>query len=608
MSLRALRERINLLIYDSKPKVLRVLRIISFLISLLALGTLVYYYGFPRLQGSADWSLRVIQGSFIFYVLQYLLRIFYDFAPLKFIRRTWFEGTLMVLLIVEGLSYNLFDVLLIESFFVGIGIRSFPAFSTLIIQLILLIVVGVEIGKSTNIIPNFKIHPARLFMISFGVLITFGTGMLMLPEMTVEPGGMGFVDALFTSTSASCVTGLIVVDTGTYFTFKGHFIILLLMKLGGLNIVAFAALLAFLNKWGVGVQHHSILEDLITRDSIFGSKGLFSRILGLSLIIEFIGCLAVYVVIEPSWELDTVGDKVFFAVFHSVSAFNNAGFSTFTNGMYNEVMQSAYLFHFFVTVLMFVGALGFTTMFDLGSWKKLRDRLKNPWKRPMLSTRIALYVYIGLAVIGMAAFYLLEYRNTLEGQNVVEGLITAAFQSISARSAGLNTVDVHALAVPTIILLVFLMFVGGNSYSTAGGIKTSTFALILLSVWSTIRGKRNIELFRRTLPQDDLLKAYSVLLFSIGGILTGIFVLSITEAHILEMPGRNLADLIFEEVSAFSTCGLSTGITSDLSTAGKIVLILSMYIGRLGTLTIAFALSKTVSAQYKYPDEHILVG
>lgn len=608
MSLRAFRERINLLIYDSKPTVLRIGRMVSFLISLLALGTLVYFYGFPRTEEGARWSLSIVQGSFTFYVLHYLLRIFYDFSPVQYIKRTWFEGVLMLLLVVEGISYNFFDVLLVESLFVSIGFKSFPAFSTLIIQVILLIVVGVEIGKSNNIIPNFKLHPARLFMLSFGVLITFGTGMLMLPEMTVDPGSMGFIDALFTSTSASCVTGLIVVDTATYFTFKGQFIILLLMKLGGLNIVAFAALLAFLNKWGVGVRHHSILEDLITRDSIFGSAGLFSRILGLSLLIELIGCVTVYLLIEPSWQLETVGDKVFFAIFHSVSAFNNAGFSTFSDGMYNEVIQPAYLFHLAITFLMFVGALGFTTMFDLLSIQKIRERLKSPWKRPLVSTRIAVYVYVGLAILGTVAFFLLERNNSLSDQNFIEGFITALFQSISARSAGLNTVDIHFLTVPAIILLVVLMFIGGNSYSTAGGIKTSTFALILLSVYSTMRGKRNIELFKRTLPQDDLVKAYSVLIFSIGGILTGIFVLSITEAHILALPDRGLTDLIFEEVSAFSTCGLSSGITSKLSTAGKVVLILSMYIGRLGTLTIAFALSKTVTAKYKYPDEHILVG
>ena len=609
MSLNRIREKVNLLIYPGKNKVLGRMKGASMLVSIFAILLVIYYYGFPQTDASRTLLQQLIGVTFAFYIFHYFIRWFYDFEPLAFLKKTWFEGLLMGLLVVEGISFNLFDTLLLPQVFSQLGFGNSSAFTVVFVQGYLLTVVGVEVFQGAAIIPNIKLNPAMIFALSFVLLIAGGTGLLMLPEMTVQAGSMPFLDALFTSTSATCVTGLIVEDTGTFFSFKGHVVLLLLMKLGGLNIVSFALIMAILTRVGVGLKQHAIIEDFITSESIYNARTMLIRIFSLSILIELLGALAVYALITPDVPLATTGDKVFFSLFHSVSAFNNAGFSTFTDGMYSEFMQHNFLLHVVIGGLIFAGAIGFTTIFDLFSIQKLRDRLAHPWKMPHISSRIAINVYVGLALVGAAAFFLLEANNSLEGMTSINRVITSLFQSISARSAGFNTVDVHHLTLPVLILLVFFMFIGGSTYSTAGGIKTSTFALLTLSAYSTIRGKKNIEVYKRTIPNDILLKAYAVFLFNVGAILVGIFALSITEQHILNMPDRSVIDLIFEEVSAFSTCGLSTGITPFLSPAGKTIVVLSMFIGRIGTLTVAFALSKRVlSSDYKYPDEHIMVG
>jgi Trk-type K+ transport system membrane component len=197
----------------------------------------------------------------------------------------------------------------------------------------------------------------------------------------------------------------------------------------------------------------------------------------------------------------------------------------------------------------------------------------------------------------------------LADHNFIEKTIIALFQSVSVRSAGFNTADIFGLSTATIFMLIFMMFIGGNTFSTAGGIKTSTFALICINTWSIIRGKKKVEVLRRTIPNDDMLKAFTVLVTFSAGMLICIYALCITEKHILDMPDRGLIDLIFEEVSAFSTCGLSTGVTGMLSDSGKVILAISMFIGRLGTLSIIFAFSrKIISTNYSYPEEHIMVG
>ncbi len=609
MSIQSVREKINLSLYSQKPAVLKTFRALSLVVSLIALGTFIYYHGFPQTFQSKLFLLKIIKASFAFYIFHYFLRIFYDFHPLKFIKQNWFEGILMLLLVVDGISDIFFHRLIIEQFFVRLGFIRFADLSTAFIQVYFFAIVILYILRTSAIIPKIKLHPAGLFIFSFITIILGGAFLLMLPEMTNAEGSMPFLDALFTATSASCVTGLIVVDTATYFTFKGQLVILALIKLGGLNIVMFGTILALASKFGLGVRHHEVIEGFVSRDSILSSKGMMGKIFISSLLIEFISAGLLYVLWNPEIPFRNMEEKIFFSVFHSMSAFNNAGFSLFTDGLYEELVRYNYLVHIVIAGTIFLGSLGFTAIFDLFSVQNLRQRLKYPWKEVEIGTKIALYVSFILIAIGTVVILFVEWNNTLDDANFTEAIISSVFQSITTRTAGFNTLDFSVLATPVLIVMIFLMFIGASSSSTGGGVKTSSIALLFASVYSTMRGKKNVELFKRNIPTELINNAIAIIIFYCMYIFVSLFFLSISEMETLEEHGKNLVDLLFEQVSAMSTVGLSTGVTSLLSPFGKVLIILSMFVGRVGTLTIVFAVAKSViSTNYKYPDAKLLVG
>jgi Trk-type K+ transport system membrane component len=323
----------------------------------------------------------------------------------------------------------------------------------------------------------------------------------------------------------------------------------------------------------------------------------------MSLLIEAMGAIAIYSLWDPSIPFESNRQKVFYSVFHAVSAFNNAGFSLFTNNLYEPVVKINYIMHLAIAGIIFFGSLGFSAIRDIFSISAMRDRMKLPWKQFQLSTQIALFSSFILIAVGAIGFYLLEKDNALSGQRPFESAITSIFQSVSCRTGGFNTVDMTVLGSPTLILMIFLMFIGASSGSTGGGIKTSTFTIIFVSAIATMRGKRNLELMRHNIAWELLNKAFSIFIFAASFIFVATFTLSILE------PGTDVVVLLFEEVSAFGTVGYSVGITPNLTYASKSILILSMFVGRIGTLTLAFALSsQVVNVNYKYPNAHFMVG
>jgi trk system potassium uptake protein TrkH len=608
MSLDPIRERINIFLYGTKEKVLRAGRFLNLIVSLLSIVVLIYYYGFPHSPEEQDQLLMIIKGSFAFYVLHYLIRIVYDFSPLKFIQNSWFEGLLMLLLVVEAVSYNLSGTLLVEALFQRFGVTSFTDLRNIFIQVYFFSVVWIELKRLGPVLPRFKVHPSVIFIFSFSALIFGGTGLLMLPEMTTVQGSMNFLDAFFTSTSATCVTGLMVEDTPNFFTFKGQFVLLILIKLGGLNIIAFGSFLALAAKFGLSVKQHDSIEDFVNRETSISATGMLTKVVVWSTAIELLGTVLMYVFWDDAIPFTSNGERWFFSIFHSVSAFNNAGISLFSGGLGDPLVANNYYVHWIVTILVFFGALGMMAVFNLFDPKELRNRLKHPWKQITFSTKIALYYSIGLVAVGAILYFVLENQNTMAGQSVFGKVTTAVFQSVT-RTSGFNTVDIGSIGVPMLFVLVILMFIGSSSSSTGGGIKTSTFAIISANVLATIQGKSQTTLYKRSISYLLISRAYSVLLFFVVGNLICTFLLCITESHILAQEGRNILDLMFEQVSAMGTVGLSTGITSELSAAGKIIIAVSMFVGRVGTLTVAFAVTReTISKNYKYPEGHTMVG
>ncbi len=595
------KERFNSFIIESRVPVQKVLKVLLFLVSLLAIGTTVYYHGFPHDQDTLDFLLSVNKVFFGVFIVNYIAKLIYEPDRKAFLRQTWFEAALLLLILYDVISLYIFKFPIIGELFSYLEIDPLSTRYAFFIQFFLILLVAIETIKSARNLGKLPIKPGGLFVLSFLLLIAIGTGLFSLPAITTEGESMRFIDALFTSASASCVTGLIVVDTATFFNFKGHVLILFLIQIGGLGIISFATFFATFYKKGVGVKHQFAIQQIFDSDSLSGSYGLLRKVFVYTISIEAASAFVIYMLWGDYEFAD--GGKVFFSIFHAISAFCNAGFSLFTNGLMEEGIGNKYILHFAFALIIFFGSLGFPAMRDMFEFKHLKDRLRKPWKKWKLSTQIAFYSSIVLIIFGGVVFYALEKNGVLKGIDTFPAAVTAVFQSVVTRTAGFNTVDIGSLGIPALIIFIFLMFIGASSGSTGGGIKTSTFVVIFAAMWGIIRGRKLISFGRRTISHDLIYKAFAIFVFSATFVFICTFILSLIEPHIPIM------NILFEEVSAFATVGLSTGITAQLSDASKVILIISMFVGRVGILTLAFALSSEVGTNaYKYPNSHIMIG
>ena len=609
MTIREFREKVNLLIYDAKPKVLRVLSGLNVLVSLTAIAVLIYSYGFNLTPEAQAFCFGILEVTFGFYIFRFLTKLFFDFDPPTFLKNNWFEAIIIGLLLVEGIAYNLFDTMIIEPLFESIGFEDFGAFSTIFVQLFVFIIILSNLFKEQKYRPWLNIHPGWLFTISISLMTLIGGLLLMLPEMTTVQGGLPFTDSLFLSMSSVSVTGLSTVDIAQTLTFKGQMIVLILIKLGGLNTIAFGALMLVVAKFGVGIKYHEVIEDFVNKDSILKAKSMLTKIVLWSTSIELIGFVLLFIGFGNDGVFADSGNRFFQSVFHALSGFNNAGLSTLEGGMMHPDVINNTFVHTVIMVLFFLGGFGMIYVFDLFEIKRLRERMRKPWKTIEFGTKISLYFTLGLIFFGAIVFMIFEWDTSLSDKNPLSATVTALFESLTTRNAGFNVVDTATLSMPVMIIFLFLMFIGASSGSAGGGIRTSTFAIISASVVSTIKGKKHTELFKRTISNDTVLKAYSIFMFFVVGNIVGPFILAITEQDLLASGQYDFMDLVFEHVSAASTVGLSTGITPELSVAGKFVLIVAMFIGRVGTLTIAYLVGKKViSRNYKYPEGHTMVG
>ena len=609
MALREFREKINLKIYDSKPTVLKILSGSNVVVSFTAIAVLIYYYGFELSNETRDFCFAIIEISFGFYIFRFLLKLFYDFHPPTFLRQNWFEAIIIFLLLIEGISYNLFNSMIIEPLFLSIGFKDFGDFSMVFVQMFVFVILLNNVLKDRKFKPWLKIHPGWLFTISIALMTLVGSLLLMLPEMSNIEGGMNFIDSLFLSMSSVSVTGLSTIDISSALTFKGQVIVLVLIKLGGLNTIAFGALMLIVAKFGVGIKYHEVIEDFVNKDSILNAKSMLTKIVVWATAFEIIGIVLLFIGFGNQGIFSDQGERMFQALFHGVSGFNNAGLSILEGGMMHPDIIHNQFVHSVIMILFFFGGFGMIYVFDLLEFKKLRERIKTPWKTIEFGTKISLFFTLGLLLFGAVVFIIFEWDNTLKDQSGLSSVLIAFFESMTTRNAGFNVVDTASLTMPVMIIFLFLMFIGASSGSAGGGIRTSTFAIMWASLISTIKGKPHTELFKRTISNDLVLKAYAIFLFFVIGNVIGPFTLAITEADLLASGKFDFMDLVFEHVSAASTVGLSTGITSELSVSGKTVLVIAMFIGRVGTLTLAYLVGKKViSKNYKYPSAHTMVG
>ncbi len=440
---------------------------------------------------------------------------------------------------------------------------------------------------------NKEFTSAQFLVIGYFIVIFSGTILLMLPLATTAEGGMSFTNALFTATSATCVTGLIVVNTSTAFTVFGQLVIMLLIQIGGIGIMTMSSMIALIIGRKIGLKERLLIKDDLDHLQISGMVRLVQYVLAFTFVIE--GAAALILFIRLIWNYD-FWRALYLAVFHSISAFNNAGFDLFGNSL--EGFTGDIVVNFVVMSLIVLGGIGFAVLAELYNFKSKH------MKKFTLQTKIVLLFTILLIIVGFFSVLLLEYNNNATIGNLPFGqkLLASLFLSVTPRTAGFNTVPTGQLYSSTLFLIIVLMFIGASPGSTGGGIKTTTFGVLLMTVWNLIKGKKDIDVFKRRLDRDIALKAIVTTFLALALVIIVTMVLSTTE-------GVPFLPVLFETVSAFGTVGLSTGITSTLSEVGKILIIFTMFVGRVGPLTLALALAeRKQKGIYHYPKENVMVG
>lgn len=447
--------------------------------------------------------------------------------------------------------------------------------------------------RESNMGKLIKFNPAQILSIGFLSLIFIGALLLMLPISTNDGHELSFLDAIFEATSAVCVTGLVVVDTGTTFTIFGQCVLLFLIQTGGLGFMTVGVVIAIFLGKNIGLKGRLMIQESLNQLSLEGMVRLVKFILLFTLLFEAIGALFLSI----RWSVDLgFPTSIYYGIFHSISAFNNAGFDIM--GDYRSITSYAgdFIVVFILTSLLLIGGLGYTVILDI--WrKKFTGKLT-------LHTKLVLWISAILIVFPTILIFVLEFKNpgTLGSLSLKDKVLGAYFHAVVPRTAGFNSLNMSELSLSTQFVTMVLMFIGGGSGGTAGGIKVTTFLIILLAIWNLIRGNDDINIMERRISKDLVYRSFAITVYSIGIVSIISFILTITEDAPLNV-------ILFEVISAFATVGMSLGLTPDLSPVGKIAISLLMFIGRVGPLTIAFALAKKQNKlPYKYAEEKIMIG
>ncbi|MCJ8013932.1 TrkH family potassium uptake protein [Paenibacillus sp. KQZ6P-2] len=439
----------------------------------------------------------------------------------------------------------------------------------------------------------FRLSPPQILVMGFAAIILIGAILLTLPISNTTGKPLRFIDALFTATSATCVTGLVVQDTGIYFSTFGQIVIMLLIQVGGLGFMTMATLFSLVLKRKISLRDRLILQEAMNQNTMEGIVRLIRKVLLFSLIIE--GCAAVVLAIRWSFDMP-VGQAIYFGIFHAVSMFNNAGFDLF--GHFNSLTSYVNdpIVNIVVMFLIVSGGLGFIVLSDLVEYRKNR--------KLSLHSKVVLSMTGALILFGTIVIFIFEYSNpaTLGSLDWGGKILASFFQSVTTRTAGANTIDLASMRQASQFFMVILMFIGASPGSTGGGIKTTTFTILVGAVVAMIRGRDDIVLFRYRLAQERIFKALTITFLALFLVLGVSMILSTTE-------DSDFLTILYETTSAFGTVGLSVGLTSHLTVVGKILISLTMFAGRLGPLTLAYALGpKKGKELYRHPEGKITIG
>ena len=588
--------KVRVHIVNHKDRIQWALQICSLVISIVTIACIFCYHGLYITTFAKNAIRLVIHGSLFFYVIKYFVLLFYSLHRSEYLKQSWFEFLIILVLILQFISINIFHIDFFDT-------QNFENIYLIFIQFYFLIMVLVELAKASSSLGKYQLSPPILMVASFLFLIAMGTILLKMPRMTTH--GISFIDALFTATSASCITGLSVLSTPECFTFKGQVVILVLIQLGGMSILSFATFFStFLSRSLVGLRYQYMIRDMMSADRLSDSVGLLRSIVLTTFIIEAAGVAFLFTYWKSTGFFLSDKQNLFFSLFYTVSAFNNGGFVLIDDSLLNLGVPGSYFPQVVIMMLVFLGGIGFLTIRDFFSYRYIRERNKYRWKTLMPQTKIVLYVTFAIIIIGSILFFLIEYNGVLKD---VDGfgnkVFTSVFQIVTCRTSGFNVLDINMMHVSTIILILVAIFIGGSPSSTGGGIKTTTLFIVFKSVVATVKGKKDIEFDHKSISPSMVEKATTIMMMSATFILVSCFLLTVVQ------PDVQLLHALFETSSAFTTCGLSTGECANWNWMAKLILTINMYCGRVGTLTMAFALTRhKKESPHQYPDLYIMLG
>jgi trk system potassium uptake protein TrkH len=447
-----------------------------------------------------------------------------------------------------------------------------------------------------GIIQKIKLKPAQIVMVSFLGIIAVGAILLSLPISAAEGKSISLVDAIFMATSATCVTGLATISLADNFSMIGQIIILALIQVGGLGFMTLSSSMAILLGKSLAVKDQVVMQGLLDISSFEDLLSMVIDIVKFTLVIEFVG--AIILTIAFSWDGYEVGQALYYGFFHSISAFCNAGFALFNNSLENFPTDP--FIQGVIAVLVILGGLGFIVMKEVRGVVLEKKKLMNL----SLHSKIVLVTNFSLLAFGTLYIFFSEYLHSLDGYSFFDQLQISFFQSVTTRTAGFNTMPLGNFHLHTIYFMALLMFIGASPGSTGGGIKVTTFAILFQSVRATLKGKSRVDFFDRTIPENIVVRSIAIIVISL--ILVSFFILLLLRIE----TEQSFLDLFFEAVSAFSTVGLSLGITPSLTVWGKFTLVAMMFIGRVGPLTIALAIGEKQhsTGNVDYPEGRVIIG
>ena len=587
-------------------KVLGGIDAVTFLAALALIGGVVYEHGFIISEGAeADLGVlyRTVWGVFLVQTTMHI-GLAYRETLKKYRTFTWVLNILLYLTLIPVIFFEPESGAL-KYFWLFLNNRIFQLILLLLLSLLRLSsgVIGL-LGKRTN--------PSLILAGSFFLIICIGTGLLMLPRCTVD--GISWVNALFVSTSAVCVTGLVPVDVATTFTSLGQLVIIILIQIGGLGVMTLTCFFAMFFMGNTSVYNQLAVRDMISSDSLSSLLSTVIYILFFTLVIEGAGMLVLFLNIHGTLGM-TVQQEMVFAAFHSISAFCNAGFSTLSENLGNPlVMQHHNLLYITISVLIILGGIGFPILVNfkhiagyhlkrlfyfIRTGKRDRQRIRHLYN---LNTKIVLLTTLILLTGGTIAILLFEWNGAFAGMSMPDKWVQAFFNATCPRTAGFTSIGLTSFSLQSLLLMLLLMFIGGAAQSTAGGVKVNAFAAAVLSLFAVIRGKSRVEVFRRQLSVDSIRRSNATLVMYLMILFLGVFVLSVLEPH------ASLLALVFECTSALSTVGSSLGLTPALGEAGKLFVSLLMFIGRVGVITIVLGfVPPQKHTKYKYPDDNLII-